>query len=391
VRGLRTKEVFPVTFDMSLIQRGARLRRSPFFEATQRYGCKAYTVYNHTFLPSYYDDPEAEYHHLLEHVALWDVAVERQTEITGPDAFRFTSLLTPRDLSRCEVGQGKYVLITGEDGGIVNDPVLLRLGENHFWLAAADSDLLLWARGVATGAGMDVDIREPDVAPLQVQGPKSKDVIRTLFGDRARNLRYYYFFEAELDGIPLVVTRTGWTGEVGYEIYLRDGSRGEDLWERIIEAGRPHGIRPTGPSDIRRIEAGILNYGADMTLEDTPYHVGLERLVDLEKEGGFMGKEALRRTRDEGPSRKLVGVEIEGERLELNQTKWTVRRNGEVVGSVTSAVYSPRLDRNIGYAMVPMALAAEGSQLSVETPDGERSTTVVPIPFVDPSKEIPKR
>ncbi|HEX2030736.1 MAG TPA: glycine cleavage T C-terminal barrel domain-containing protein [Actinomycetota bacterium] len=376
---------------MTLIQRGARLRRSPFFEATQRYGCKAYTVYNHTFLPSFYDDPEAEYRHLLEHVTLWDVSVERQTEITGPDAFRFASLLTPRDLSSCAVGQGKYVLITTPAGGIVNDPVLLRLGQNHFWLAAADSDLLLWARGVAAFAGMDVELNEPDVSPLQIQGPRSKEVVRDLFGEAALELRYYWFLETELDGIPIVVTRTGWTGEVGYEVYLRDGSRGDDLWERIMEAGRPYQIRPTGPSDIRRIEAGILNYGADMTLEDNPYEVGLDRLVDLDKEQEFLGREALRRVHDQGVSRRLVGVEIAGERIEFNMTKWPVRRGGEAVGRVTSAIYSPRFERNIGYAMVPVKLAEQGTELAVDSPWGERAARVVPMPFVDPSKEIPKR
>ncbi len=247
-------------FDMRLIQRGARLRRSPYFEATQRYGCRAYTVYNHMFLPSCYDDPVAEYWHLLEHVTLWDVSVERQVEITGPDAFRFTQLLTPRELSRCRVGAGRYALITAQDGGIINDPVLLRLGENHFWLALADSDVLLWAKAVAMRTDMRVEIREPDVSPLQVQGPKSKVVMQALFGERVRDLSYYSFFETTLDGIPLVVTRTGWTGEVGYEIYLRDGSRGVELWERIMEAGAPHNIRPTGPSDIRRIEAGRLKW-----------------------------------------------------------------------------------------------------------------------------------
>lgn len=380
-----------MAFDMTLIQRGARLRRSPFFEATQRYGCKAYTVYNHTFLPSFYDDPEAEYRHLLEHVTLWDVSVERQTEITGPDAFRFASLLTPRDLSSCAVGQGKYVLITTPAGGIVNDPVLLRLGQNHFWLAAADSDLLLWARGVAAFAGMDVELNEPDVSPLQIQGPRSKEVVRDLFGEAALELRYYWFLETELDGIPIVVTRTGWTGEVGYEVYLRDGSRGDDLWERIMEAGRPYQIRPTGPSDIRRIEAGILNYGADMTLEDNPYEVGLDRLVDLDKEQEFLGREALRRVHDQGVSRRLVGVEIAGERIEFNMTKWPVRRGGEAVGRVTSAIYSPRFERNIGYAMVPVKLAEQGTELAVDSPWGERAARVVPMPFVDPSKEIPKR
>jgi len=378
------------SFDMSLIQRGARLRRSPFFEATQAYGCRAYTVYNHMFLPSEYDDPVNEYWHLLNHVALWDVSVERQVEITGPDALRFANLLTPRDLSRCQIGQAKYVLITAQDGGIINDPVLLRLGENHFWLALADSDVLLWAKGVAVHAGMDVQIREPDVSPMQVQGPKSKLVMQALFGDRVLELSYYHFFETDLDGIPVIVTRTGWTGELGYEIYLRDGSRGTELWERVMDAGRPYNIRPTGPSDIRRIEAGILNYGADMTLENNPYEVGLERLVDLDKEADFIGKEALKRIRAAGVKRKLVGVELHGEPVEFNMTRWPVRQDRATIGAVTSAVYSPRLKKNIGYAMLPIAYAGLGTQLTVATPLGEAPATVVPMPFVDPQKEIPK-
>src|SRR5262252_1017848 len=191
---------------MALIQRGARLRRSPYFEATQRYGARAYTVYNHMLFPICFGDLEDEYWHLVNHVTLWDVAVERQVEITGPDAFTFVDMLTPRDLSRCAVGQGKYVVITAEDGGIINDPVLLRLGEQHFWLALADSDVLLWARGVALNSGLRVGIVEPDVSPLQVQGPKAKDVMQSLFGDRVAALGYYRFFETALDGIPVVVT-----------------------------------------------------------------------------------------------------------------------------------------------------------------------------------------
>lgn len=377
-------------FDMRLIQRGARLRRSPYFEATQRYGCRAYTVYNHMFLPSYYDDPVNEYRHLLEHVTLWDVSVERQVEITGPDAFRFTNFLTPRDLSRCRVGQGRYVLITAPDGGIINDPVLMRLGENHFWLAVADSDVLLWAQGVAVHAGMRVEIREPDVSPLQVQGPKSKAVMQALFGNRVLAMPYYNFFEANLDGIPVVVTRTGWSGEVGYEVYLRDGSRGLELWERVIAAGAPHNIRPTGPSDIRRIEAGLLNYGADMTLENNPFEVGLDRLVELDKDVAFIGKDALKRIKLDGVKRKLVGVEIRTEPLDLNETAWPVRNAGGRIGAVTSAVYSPRLNRNIGYAMVPVDYASLGTALWVDAPMGPAKASVVAMPFVDPKKEIPK-
>lgn len=353
-------------FDMTLVQRGARLRRSPFFEATQRHGANAYTVYNHMLFPICFADLEEEYWHLLNHVALWDVSVERQVEITGRDAFTFTNMLTPRDLARCAVGQGKYVVITAEDGGIINDPVLLRLGENHFWLALADSDVLLWARGVALNAGLRVEITEPDVSPLQVQGPRAKDVVRALFGERVARLRYYHFFETALDGIPVVVTRTGWTGEVGYEIYLRDGSRGDELWERIMEAGRPHNIRPTGPSDIRRVEAGILNWGADMTLENNVYEVGLDYLVDEDKRTNYIGRNALKRIKAEGVKRKLVGIEIEGERIEMNATKWRAKVGGDTVGRVTSVIYSPRLKKNIGYATVPVAYAAPGTGLRVK-------------------------
>jgi aminomethyltransferase len=341
--------------------------------------------------PICFDDLESEYWHLINHVTLWDVSVERQVEITGPDAFEFTNMLTPRDLTRCAVGQGKYVAITAPDGGVINDPVLLRLGENHFWLALADSDVLLWARGVALNAGMMVNITEPDVSPLQIQGPKAKEVVQALFGDRVLGLKYYYFLDTSLDGIPVIVTRTGWSGEVGYEVYLRDGSKGDVLWERIMEAGKPHNIRPTGPSDIRRVEAGILNWGADITLADNVYEVGLEWLVDEQKPGAYIGREALARVRAEGVRRKLVGIEIEGDRVEFNVTKWPVKAGSEIIGRVTSAIYSPRLERNLGYAMVPTAYAAVGTSFTVEVPgSGARRATVVPKPFVDPKKDIPK-
>ena len=378
-------------FDMSLVQRGARLRRSPFFAATQRHGARGYTVYNHMLFPTCFADFEEEYWHLLNHVTLWDVSVERQVEITGPDAFAFTNMLTPRDLSRCAVGQGKYVVITADDGGIINDPVLLRLGENHFWLALADSDVLLWARGVALKSGLRVKITEPDVSPLQVQGPKAKEVVQALFGDSVTKLRYYWFLETKLDGIPVLVTRTGWTGEVGYEIYLRDGSRGDELWERIMEAGKPHQIRPTGPSDIRRVEAGILNWGADMTLENNVYEVGLDYLVDAGKHVVYIGRAALERIMTQGVSRKLAGITIEGPPIEMNAVRWAVAANGTGAGQVTSAVYSPRLKKNIGYAMMPVAHATLGTALTVIIPGvGARKATVVSRPFVDPNKDIPK-
>src|SRR5262249_50999412 len=260
-------------------------KKSPYFDRTVAAGCTSWDLYNHMLIPTLYDDDVKEYWHLLERVTLWDVAVERQVEITGPDAARFTQLPTARDLSRCEVGQCKYVTICAPDGGIVNDPILLRLGEDHFWLSLADSDALLYALGVQSFAGLDVAIREPDVSPLQVQGPKSKPLIRSLLGDEVADLRYYRCAETSLDGIPLVVSRTGWTGEVGYELYLRDASRGGELWDRVMEAGREHQIRAIAPSDQRRMEAGIFNYGNDMDVTNSPYEVtGLERLVELDND-----------------------------------------------------------------------------------------------------------
>ena len=377
-------------FDMSLVQRGARLRRSPYFDATLRDGCRGYTVYNHMFLPIKYADFESEHQRLLEDVTVWDVSVERQVEITGPDAFALTNMLTPRDLTKCAVGQGKYVIITAADGGIINDPVLLRLGENHFWLALADSDVLLWAKGVAHGLGLDVEIGEPDVSPLQIQGPKSKDVVSALFGDEVLDLKYYWFMETDLDGIPVLITRTGWSGEVGYEIYLRDGSRGVELWDRVLEAGKPHNIAPTGPSDIRRIEAGILNYGIDMTIDNNPFEVGLGWQVNLDQEADFIGREALARIKEVGVDRILAGVKISGDPLDLNMDRWPVRAREHQVGHITSAVYSPRMSANIGYAMVGAEHAEIGTSLTVQGPGGDVDTVVVPKPFVDPGKDIPK-
>ena len=248
-------------------------RKSPYFEATKRAGCRSWGLYNHMLLPTLYDDPVTEYWALLHDVTMWDVAVERCVEITGPDAFAFTNLLTCRDLTTCDVDQCKYVLLTSRRGGIVNDPVLLRLDEDRFWLALADSDALLYAKGVAAFAGLDVDIEEADVSPMQVQGPRSKDVIAALFGHDVAGLRYYRCVQTEVAGIPVVVSRTGWTGEVGFEIYLRDGTRGDELWRLVEEAGAPFGIRAIAPSEARRIEAGIFNYGSDIRPDDTPFHV----------------------------------------------------------------------------------------------------------------------
>ena len=365
-------------------------RKSPYWQRTVEAGCTSWDLYNHMLIPTLYDDDEQEYRHLLEKVTLWDVAVERQVEITGPDAAAFTQLLTCRDLSTCEVLQCKYAPLIAPDGGIVNDPILLRLAPDRFWLSLADSDALLYAKGVQAFAGMDVQIREPDVSPLQIQGPRSAEVIEALFGPDVAGMRYYRCWEGSLDEIPVVVSRTGWSGEVGYEIYLRDSRFALELWDRVMDAGAPFEIRAIAPSDQRRLEAGIFNYGNDMTIENNPFEItGMERLVEFSAD--FIGKEALRRVAAEGVRRKLVGVEIGGEPFRLwLEDFWPARSGGEVVGRLVSASHSFRLGKNIGYAWVPIELAEPGSELELDSPDGPVPAVTAALPFVDPKKDIPK-
>jgi aminomethyltransferase len=376
-----------------------RIRKSPFYYASRRHGVAMFSVYNHTYHPRYYGDPIEEYWQLLNGVTLWDVGVERQVEITGPDAFDFTNMLVARDLGKCEVGQCKYVFVTAPDGGIINDPVLLRLEQNRFWLSLADSDVLLWAQGVAHGSGLNVTITEPDVGPVQIQGPKSKEVVVDLFGEDILDLPYYFMRPYEVDGMPVLVSRTGYTGELGYEIYLFDASRnGVRLWDAVLEAGRPHDLAVIGPCHIRRIEGGILAWGADMGLDTNPYEVGLgyDWMVDLEQKADFIGKDALARIKQEGPKRKLAGVEISGDSLGAYSDGsmpdfFGVKQGSKLVGRVTSACYSPRLEKNIGYAMLPIEFAELGTELEVDVDGGGRQAVVVEKPFIDPKKEIPKQ
>jgi len=370
---------------------GPWYRRSPFFEKTLEYGASAYDIYNHMYLPGYYADPIEEYWALLNDVTVWDVSVERIVEITGPDASEFTNRLTCRDLTKCAIGQGKYVLITADDGGIVNDPVLLRIEENRWWLALADSDAGLYARGVAVNCGLDVTVREPEVYPIQVQGPKSRDVLRKLFGPAIDDVKYYWTLTTEVDGIPVVISRTGWTGEVGYEIYLRDPSRGGDLWDRVFEAGKEFKIRPVAPVEARRIEAGIFNYGSDFTIANNPFEVmGLERLVEPQA-ADYIGKAALEEIRSRGVSRKLVGIESTNSALQYEiAEKRPVLHAGEAVGTLTDLIWSPRLEKNIGYVWLPVELSAPGTPLEIVAPSGEVwAAKSAGIPFIDASKKVP--
>ena len=368
---------------------GTQIRKSPYFDATVRWGAQGFSVYNHMYIPRDFGDPEQNFWNLVNDAILCDVAVERQVEITGPDAARFVQMLTPRNLSKMAVGQCKYILITNADGGILNDPILLRLAENHFWISLADSDILLWAQGVAVNSGLDVQIGEPDVSPLQLQGPKSGEIMRALFGDSIMDLKYYWLREMTLDGIPLVVSRTGWSSELGYEIYLRDSSYGDMLWERIMATGMEFGLKPGHTSSIRRIEGGMLSYHADADIKTNPYELGLDRLVDLEMQADFIGKAALTRIKAAGVQRTQVGIIIASDPIKGPNTRfWPINHAGEAIGKVTSAVYSPRLERNIALAMVAITHAAIGTELEVVLPSGPVTATVVERPFYDPKKSL---
>jgi aminomethyltransferase len=368
---------------------GTQVRKSPYFDATVRWGAKGFSVYNHMYIPRDFGDPVQNFWNLVNDAILCDVAVERQVEITGPNAAQFVQLLTPRNLSECAVGQCKYVLITDENGGVLNDPVLLRLAENHFWLSLADSDILMWAKGVAVNSGLDVNLGEPDVSPLQLQGPRSGDIAKAIFGERIDSLKYYWLEEFELNGIPLIISRTGWSSELGYEIYLRDGSRGNELWDHIMEIGEPMGLVPGHTSTIRRIEGGMLSYQADMDYTVNPFELGLGRLVDLEMDANFIGKEALKKIKSEGVKRHQVGIEISCTPLKHpNTSYWPILVESEEVGYITSAVYSPRLDKNIALAMMDVNHSAIDTAAETTTPEGNFPIKVVQKPFYDPKKKI---
>lgn len=370
---------------------GTQIRKSPYFDATVKWGAAAFSVYNHMYIPRDFGDPTQNFWNLVNEAILCDVAVERQVEISGPDASQFVQLLTPRDLRELKVGQCKYILITNAEGGIINDPILLRLAEDKYWISLADSDVLLWAQGVATHANLDVHIHEPDASPLQLQGPQSGKIMEALFGEEIRDLKYYWLRHLTLNGMELVVSRTGWSSELGYEIYLQDGSRGSELWELIMAAGAPFGLKPGHTSSIRRIEGGMLSYHADMDILTNPFELNLDRLVNVDVPHHFIGKEALTKIKQEGVSRRQIGLVIDCPMLQgPNTIFWPIEVDSKMVGKVTSAVYSPRLEKNIALAMIESEHSHIGENVKVRIHDDVFEATICETPFFDPKKKITK-
>lgn len=371
-----------MTFRISI---GPNLRKSPFFDATVRSGARAFSVYNHMLIPGDFGDPEAEYHRLMTGVAMWDVAAQRQVEVSGPDAGRLVQYLTPRDLSGVRIGQGRYVPLCDHEGWLINDPVLLKLADDRYWLSVADSDIHLWAAAIGRERRWDVAVSEPDVSPLAIQGPKAVRVAEALFGPQVRDMRHFGFERTELQGIPLVLARSGWSRQGGYELYLMDGARGGELWDIVARAGAPHGIGPGAPNDTERLESGLISYGADMRWQEAradPFEMGLGALVDLGAGHDFVGRAALERIAARGPARRRVGLVIEGRPVPPGHAVPLVSEGADV-GRVSEFAFSRRLGCTIGVGLVRADLAAAAERLTVLLAEGAVPARIAPLPFGD--------
>jgi len=370
---------------------GTQIRKSPFFDATVKWGAKDFSVYNHMYIPRDFGNPEQNFWNLINDAILCDVAVERQVQVKGPDASKFVQMMTPRDLSTMQVGQCKYVILINQNGGVLNDPILLKVSEDKYWFSLADSDILLWAQGLAANGDYNVEITEPDVSPLQLQGPKSRDIMIKIFGDQIADLKYYWFKQFAFNNTELIISRTGWSSELGYEIFLTDSKVGNDLYEHIMKIGDPMGLKPGHTSTIRRIEGGMLSYHADMTINTNPLELGMDKFIDLNSDFDFIGKDALIKIKNDGIKRKQVGLYLDNKRMDGPNTRfWNLIYNNKIVGKITSAVYSPRLEQNIALAMVDIKYSNLNQKLIVNDGNSEFNAVVVNKPFYDPNKNLTK-
>ncbi|MBT5219403.1 MAG: dimethylsulfoniopropionate demethylase [Woeseia sp.] len=354
-----------------------RLRPSPFEQRVLEHGATEFTLYNKMILPLIYSSYAEQYTHLCEHVQIWDVACERQVEIVGPDALKLVELITPREMGSCAIGQCKYAPLCDENGGIINDPIALRLAEDRFWLSIADSDVNLWVKGIAYGRGFDVKVFEPDVSPLAIQGPKANDLVADVVGEHTRDIKFFWFTDEIIAGTPVKLARSGWSGQGGFEIYLQDSSKGNDLWDLFWEAGKKYNLQPGAPNLIERIETGLKSYGADMTIDSDPFEAGFESYMDLDKDAEYMCREALAEIAKTGPEKRLVNLFIEGEKLADLRSDWSVLNgSGDHIGVVTSQAYSPRYEANLAFAIVDAAHADVGNTVKVDAEGVVRDATI---------------
>ncbi len=361
---------------MALLSPSRRLRRTAFSEGVEAAGVKAYTVYNHMLLPTVFRSVEEDYHHLKQAVQVWDVACERQVELRGPDAGRLAQLLTPRDLRGMLPGQCYYVPIVDETGGMLNDPVAVKLAEDRWWISIADSDLLYWIKGLAYGYRLDVLVDEPDISPLAVQGPLADDLMAAVFGDAVRDIRFFRFGHFDFQGQDMVVARSGYSKQGGYEIYVEGEHNGMPLWNALMEAGKDLDVHAGCPNLIERIESGLLSYGNDMNDDNTPHECGLGRFCNTQTAIGCIGRDALLRVAKEGPVKQIRAIAIDGPPVPACDRWWTLMAGTKPVGRVSSVAWSPDFGTNVAIGMVRMTHWDDGTELTVQAPDGLRHATV---------------
>ncbi len=361
---------------MAFISPSRRLRRTPFSDGVEAAGVKAYTIYNRMLLPTVFRSVEEDYHHLKSAVQIWDVAVERQVELRGPDAARLMQMLTPRDLRGMNAGQCYYVPIVDETGGMLNDPVAVKLAEDRWWISIADSDLLLWVKGIANGYRLDVLVDEPDVSPLAVQGPKAEQLMARVFGDGVKDVKFFRYGLFEFQGRQLVVARSGYSKQGGFEIYVEGSDLGMPLWNVLMEAGKDLDVYAGCPNLIERIEGGLLSYGNDMNDDNTPHECGLGKFCNTSTAIGCVGRDALLRVAKEGPVKQLRPIEIHGDAVPPCDRLWPLMDGDRQVGTVSSAAYSPDFATNVAIGMVRMTHWDAGSELDVVTPTGIQPVTV---------------
>ena len=363
-----------------------RNRRTPYTDRVEALGVSGYSIVNHTLLPKSFERTiEEDYWHLKEHVQLWDVGCQRQVELRGPDAARLAQWMTPRDLGAMQAGQCYYAPLTDEHAGLLNDPVLIKRAADWFWFSIADSDILLWAKGLALGMGLDVHVSEPDVWPLAVQGPRAEDLVASVFGNGIRSIRYFEFRQRAFAGRNLIVARSGYSKQGGFEIYLDDSTLGSALWDTLWQAGIDMQIAPGCPNLIERIESGLLSYGNDMTRHNNPLEINLDRFCHLAGEVDYMGRAALEVIASEGPSQRLRGVLIDGPPCPPCAKPWPVTVGETQVGQITSAVWSPLFKKNVALSLIQKDHWDSGTQVTAHLPQGdEMNSTIVKLPFDPP-------
>ena len=359
-----------------------RHRRSPFSHLAEAQGVSAWSVYNHMLLPTAYEGVAEDYRHLKRAVQVWDVAAERQVEIAGPDAERLVQMMTCRDVRSLEPLLCRYAPLVDERGMLVNDPLIVRPDGERWWVSVADTDVILFAKGLALGAGLDATVREPDVHPLAIQGPKADELAARVFGDRVRELKFFRAGMFEHGGVEHLVARCGWSGQGGFEVFVEGWERCEPLWAALFDAGVDLDVRAGCPNGIERIEAGLLSYGNDMTINDDPFQCGLGRYVDLD--APFLGRDALAARTE--PDRKLRGVVFEADGIPALVQRWSVSVDAAPCGHVTSAAVSPDWGRPIGIAMLDRAAWKTGTRVEIAVPGGAVAATVHDLPLRPPSE-----